>query len=516
MDMENETINNDTVSLELIQMQNETIWLIQRDIPVVCKRVKRIIQRCIELLQPTSYRKDKGDGSNGIHSDADYKDSRNNNNNNNNNNSNNNNNNREEDQKDFDYLDDLLDDDKNDGQEKKPDANVIQTVAQKKAQAEKEKFDINTNKFESEHGSRGIVTLDGWFLDAQEIIIKFLKVNKASPIYKTSIQKNKPWRIQQIQNVYNHLCFILSEIDNIINFSLNYKPILPNSLAVNSNSCSNNNNNEIVSPPGNKQIIQLPEIYALVENIRSISESLAMAKDELLLPSKSVFPSTLYQPNVLQPHLPFEINVDITVSNCEIVLSFHELSIISESTSSGLNSPGKQLSKSSGSIRSSSGSLNGSSNGIAPISPLSTSLSSHRQKSEELGAMSTPQSSIPQSHSSNSLHQMLVQQQQLQQQQQQQRNTYSGFTTNSILHGIPTSSVLLSPTESEQTHSTPDYIKRPFQTSKSGSNQLITVTDHIEARVSFKKLSDSFSLLSNAYDKLAELGEKFLVLSNIN
>ncbi|KAF2076405.1 hypothetical protein CYY_002310 [Polysphondylium violaceum] len=572
MDMEDQDIDHDMIAYELLQMQNESYWLIKTEVPTVCKRVKRILNKCIDFLKPlepvTEQEEDKdkdaeqqdkgGVSSPNITSTTTKK--------------------KEEEIEDFEVLT---------GVEIQEDTNEV--------------LKDSSKRFETLEGSRGIVNLNGWMVDSQEFVIKFLKQphhksNQPIPTYKTSIQKENPWRIQQIQNSYNHLGFIIAELDNIISFSENFVPPsiynLPTNGNVdnneNSNSSNNSNSSKIndsmtgmitsttddnasttsttsttnlnqsneyinaaVAPPlsssqtfiptpnnikaiQNSSVVRSPELISLVENIKSISEWLSMAKEELLLPSRNIFPSTLYLPNVLQPPLPFEINVDISLSNCDLLISIHELQISSvESTPSSSsrfspnndNSPSKFLRRSSTTITSNNSTALSSSSSSLPSSqsntpskssPIHSSAHHNNQSSQNLsnGKGDQNNSGMGQRNSSNP-------------------NLLSLSTGNISVNGngslSPTSSSLalhhhhhhqhhnhLYHGDNGETLYTPDYMKKPFQTNKGGSLQWINVINHTEARIPMRQLSDSFALLTSAYDKLADLSEKFMVISNIN
>jgi len=568
---EDNDMDHDMVAYELLQMQNESYWLIKTEVPTVCKRVKRILNKCIDFLKPlelptTDEEEDKnktekdknpllntatGTTTTTTTSTTTKK--------------------KEEELEDFEVLS---------GVEIQEDTNEV--------------LKDSSKRFETLEGSRGVVNLNGWMVDSQEFIIKFLKQshhhksNQPIPLYKTSIQKENPWRIQQIQNSYNHLGFIIAELDNIIAFSENFvpPPIYPMSNNNNNNNVNSTTNDTtttdtitniddttssqssqqinltqsseyiptvpaplsssqgfIIPTPSNikaiqnSSVVRSPELISLVENIKSISEWLSMAKEELLLPSRNVFPTTLYLPNVLQPPLPFEINVDISLSNCDLLISIHELQISSVESnpsrfspnSTNNDSPSKFLRRSSASTASSSS-----------LTQSSSSLPSSQSN--------TPSKSSPihsSSHHNNHHHHNNNNNHQQQQQQQHQHQSQNGKTltvgdnpgssmgtrntSNPNLLSLSQGSISntavngsLSPNSSSlnlldgETLQTPDYMKKPFQTNKGGSLQWINVINHTEARIPMRQLSDSFALLTSAYDKLADLSEKFMVISNIN
>eukprot|EP01132_Coremiostelium_polycephalum_P010051 gene10051-12320_t len=340
-------------------MQKEAIWFMQREVPIVCKRVKRILNRCIELLKPVPIVNSSNE------------------------NVENNNNNDEvssppppqipQQQQTkplqlYEELDDLLEEDDDENDE------ISATKSNKRK-----------GFFETEEGCRGFLNLNGWFIDSPELYIKFNKPQKQQqiPTYKTTISKSNPWRILQIQNTYNHLCSILTELDSIITFSENFIPPFPQH-GGNENSDQNpslnmsNSNHFLNSSYQSSSGGQFTELFSLCEYVKTLGEWLSTAKDELLLPSRNIFPKSLYQPNPLQQPLPFEINVDISVVNCDIVISVHELQITSAETSqfkhlsdTYSNSPSKLLRKSASLIRTTSPNGTGTTitSGFHPVQP---------------------------------------------------------------------------------------------------------------------------------------------------
>ncbi|GAM29181.1 hypothetical protein SAMD00019534_123570 [Acytostelium subglobosum LB1] len=484
---------------EITLMQIEASWLIKKEVPVVCKRVKRILERCVNLLRPDT-QSSKAQSDNVDDSTATSQTSSN-----------------------TVDINNIFFNAKT-ATASIPSSlglNATNLTSSRRGSSDTRAIDMSAacnqvnieelddiyqdqsieNKpinIDTPEGTRGTLHINGWLVESPELMIRFnkpAKQNYTVPVYKTLINKSHPWRIQQIQNSNNYLHLILTEINSLLVFAESYTPLdsyqLNNHHGHPGNHLSSSSSSSTISQQQQQQHAQaqaqqqqqqsqglsasqsgwvpsgmnkhhsnsLPELHSLVEAFGRISEWLQMARDELLLPSRNVFPNTMYQPTVLQPPLPFEINVNLTVSNCELVFSVYELHITSTPLDgqrgaqnlADTNSPSKSLRKSQ------------------KLQPTLSSSSSSLQ----LSSGSVPRSSSP----------------------------ASGDSTDASKESQETS----------HAHNIP-----PFQTTKGGSAQWVTVIDHSEFRQAIPTLLTSFTLLTNAYDILADLGEKLLVLSNVN
>ncbi|EGC29942.1 hypothetical protein DICPUDRAFT_90282 [Dictyostelium purpureum] len=527
--------DQELVANELLQMQNESYWLIQREVPTVCKRVRTIVNKCLELLHPIDIKS--------IEEGEEEEENKKSNNNGN--------------------IVQIEED------------NEVNEIFDILKFSDEDLKKISSQRFETSEGSRGTINLNGWLIDTTDLYIKTRCRTNNPVVYKDTISKNTPWRLSQIQNAYNHLRFVEAELSSIISFSERYQPVYINQNNSNINNINNNNNiltSSFISDPinnynnnnsnneastssacsvsnnsninNNSNIINnngvIPELLSLFETVKSIGEWISMAKDELLLPSRDIFPHTLFQKNVLK-NLPPDIHIDITVANCDILFSVHELQISSTDSGQSLggihhsghsNSPSKFLRKSTSGHKAVgggsphpphmsqqlNGQVNGSShhghhshhshhghhqNGGSPSLSNSNGVNSGSQQSP----LSSSGSSMPRNNSGLSL------------------NTSSNSLANSGgVQDLNSSSNNISNTsspnlgtllESEEYHHPPDQLsKKTYQMNRSGNTQYVTIIDHSESRIPIKKLSDSFALMTSAYDKLADLSEKFMVLSN--
>ncbi|EFA75137.1 hypothetical protein PPL_11211 [Heterostelium album PN500] len=545
-----------TSSMEVCYMQLEASWLIKQEVPIVCKRVKRILERCVQLLKPDRVKPESGEYDiSSIYFNVK---------------------NSEQQQQQPGQTQSTTTTSTNQSQsqshqqhDRRGSVDILKDINNPFPVNIEELDDIFQDKaienksinFETQEGSRGTLNINGWLVESPELLIKFSKPSKPNynvHVYKTLINKTHPWRIQQIQNSYNYLHLILTELDNLIVFSESYVPLdsvyhlnsqqqhhqqqhhnpLSSSGQINNNNNNTSTTNSLGQSSGwipsannshrhsyhggggggglgqtqsNQSSIgggSFPELNSLVESFTRISEWLSQARDELLLPSRNVFPSTMYQSTVLQPPLPFEINVNLTVANCELVLSVYELQITSTSggsaTSTGSSGIGGiGIGIGGGSVGHSQGAHqthdNNNNNNNSPSKHLL-----RRSKAQNITSTGSSSSNLATStgpilrSSSPGV--------------QQQDN--AGSSTSLLMSS---SDSIIRPTSgSESSETTNAHGIPPFQTTKGGSLQLVTVIDHTEFRQPIPTLVNTFTLLTNAYDRLADLNEKLLVLSNFN
>jgi len=131
----------------------------------------------------------------------------------------------------------------------------------------------------------GMVVLEGWNIEESEFEVKFTKYKK--PVsFKSGIKPSNPWRLKQIQSVYEYCKLACQSINESLQ-SLNDQPILPN---------------------------------RALQVIRSSMEILASAHSTLLLPSRSQAAPGAGQ-FTFQPSLPMNILVDFKIKQKMVVIT---------------------------------------------------------------------------------------------------------------------------------------------------------------------------------------------------
>jgi len=143
---------------------------------------------------------------------------------------------------------------------------------------------------------KGNLRLEGWSITTADFSFQSQKWNKNQP-FRTQITVGSPLRLSQIHNAFNHLKVCLNYLQ------------------------------EIEAQSGALDTT----LNAVMQNLNKLVEqaaySIKLARDEILLPNRNLFPQTTFasihstQPTVFQPSLPQDLVVELSVNNRQLVIS---------------------------------------------------------------------------------------------------------------------------------------------------------------------------------------------------
>eukprot|EP01114_Cavostelium_apophysatum_P022958 TRINITY_DN8490_c0_g1_i1.p1 TRINITY_DN8490_c0_g1~~TRINITY_DN8490_c0_g1_i1.p1 ORF type:complete len:393 (-),score=40.05 TRINITY_DN8490_c0_g1_i1:28-1185(-) len=142
--------------------------------------------------------------------------------------------------------------------------------------------------FESSDGLvKGSCRVEGWNVTEAEIFLRSSKYNKSS-VFKTTVSVGNPLKMSQIYDSYNLIKLSLRSLSELESFYSDSKKIS----------------------------------YSQVSrSVEQISDSLRSALDELLFPSKELFPNYTPSNMAFQPPLPQEFVLYFSINNKELVIS---------------------------------------------------------------------------------------------------------------------------------------------------------------------------------------------------
>lgn len=161
--------------------------------------------------------------------------------------------------------------------------------------------------FQSENGlMKGNFRLEGWNITAAEFLIQSPKWNKNVP-FKTTVNSLSPLRLPQIHNTFNHLKVALSLMQTL----------------------------ETRTAAASEGVLGC---YLLSKILEEVAESIKLATEEILLPSRDLFPRTLVasihslQQPVFYPLLPEDLFLEVSITNVELIVSSFCLSRLEPSS----------------------------------------------------------------------------------------------------------------------------------------------------------------------------------------
>lgn len=203
--------------------------------------------------------------------------------------------------------------------------------------------------FETPEGTlKGFVNVAGWSVSEAEIVVKFPKWNKNVP-YKAAISATHPWRLTQLQNAYNSIRATIDELQLLVDecerfrvkalSNLHPNLILPHSHTSLQLSPRSSNKPPLLRTSSSSALasgsVQPPSavgnsLSTVNKIFEQVSRWMSHAKDALMIPSKNLFPNSLFATTGFQgfhPSLPQDLHIEFSVCNSEIIISVYALHI---------------------------------------------------------------------------------------------------------------------------------------------------------------------------------------------
>jgi hypothetical protein len=147
---------------------------------------------------------------------------------------------------------------------------------------------------------KGSLAVSGWHVTDGEIEINFPKTanSKTNTATKTHVNPSEPWKLTQIQNSANFMRLALEELERIDRATEHYT--------------------------------RMDHFHAVLASklIGRVSEHIKSASDQLLLPSRTTFLTSLHTQFTFKPPLPRELVLEFSVAHKMVLVSSYLLTPI--------------------------------------------------------------------------------------------------------------------------------------------------------------------------------------------